>query len=249
MNEDDTTHFGFESVAAKDKGGRVREVFESVAPNYDLMNDLMSLGLHRSWKRFTVDVLDPRPGEQVLDLAAGTGDLARLISRRLRGDGLVIVADINPRMLAVGRDRLLDQGICRGVGYVLADAESLPWAAGSFDCVSIAFGLRNVTRMEKALAEMFRVLRPGGRLGVLEFSQLRCRALRPAYDAYSFAVLPRLGQAVAGDSASYRYLAQSIRRHPGQDELLGMLATAGFEHCTVRNLTGGVVALHRGYKL
>jgi demethylmenaquinone methyltransferase/2-methoxy-6-polyprenyl-1,4-benzoquinol methylase len=240
-----STHFGFQSVAEEDKARRVAGVFDSVASRYDLMNDVMSAGLHRLWKRCLVEHSQVRPGERVLDLAGGTGDLARLFAGRVGADGTVVLADINRSMLLQGRDRLLDAGAL--VPLAQCDAEALPFPAGSFDCVAIAFGLRNVTRKERALAEMARVLRPGGRALVLEFSRV-WKPLAALYDAYSFQVLPRLGQLVAGDAASYRYLAESIRMHPDQDTLKQMLEAAGLEQVDYLNLTAGVVALHRGFR-
>jgi len=240
-----STDFGFESVAEEDKARRVAGVFDSVAGRYDLMNDVMSAGLHRLWKRCLVEHSQVRPGERVLDLAGGTGDLARLFAGRVGADGTVVLADINRSMLLQGRDRLLDAGAL--VPLAQCDAEALPFPAGSFDCVAIAFGLRNVTRKERALAEMARVLRPGGRALVLEFSRV-WKPLAALYDAYSFQVLPRLGQLVAGDAASYRYLAESIRMHPDQDTLKQMLEAAGLEQVDYLNLTAGVVALHRGFR-
>jgi demethylmenaquinone methyltransferase/2-methoxy-6-polyprenyl-1,4-benzoquinol methylase len=247
--DNDTTDFGFSEVPAADKARRVREVFDSVAPRYDVMNDLMSLGLHRVWKRLAIELAAVRAGERVLDLAGGTGDLTRLLSPRVGVTGRVLLADINGAMLARGRDRLLDAGIAGNVDYVQMDAERLPLAGQSLDCVVIGFGLRNVTDKQAALNEMHRVLKPGGRALVLEFSQPVLAPLKPLYDAYSFQVLPRLGRLVAGDGDSYRYLAESIRRHPDQDTLLGMLQAAGFERCQYFNFTGGIVAVHRGYRL
>jgi demethylmenaquinone methyltransferase/2-methoxy-6-polyprenyl-1,4-benzoquinol methylase len=241
----DKTHFGFEEVAPGDKAQRVRGVFESVADKYDMMNDLMSLGLHRVWKRFAVNATGVRPGMRVLDLAGGTGDLARLFAERVGAGGEVVLTDINGAMLARGRDRMVNAG--RLVPAVQCDAEKLPFVDGHFDCVGIAFGLRNVTRKEQALREMVRVLKPGGVAAVLEFSRIRA-PLAPAYDWYSFNVLPRLGKLVAGDDASYRYLAESIRMHPDQAALKAMMEQAGFDRVEVHNLTAGVVALHLGYK-
>ncbi len=243
------THFGYQRVAESEKAGRVRSVFDSVADRYDLMNDLMSLGLHRIWKRFAVEVAAVRPGEHVLDLAGGTGDLSLLLARQVTASGRVVLADINPAMLWRGRDRLIDKGMVKGVNYVLADAERLPFAAASFDCICIAFGLRNVTRKSAALESMYHALRPGGKLVVLEFSHVTVPALKPLYDAYSFSVIPWLGRVVANDPASYRYLAESIRVHPDQEALKEMMRCAGFERLKFFNLTGGVVAVHRGYKL
>ncbi|MFU8820085.1 MAG: bifunctional demethylmenaquinone methyltransferase/2-methoxy-6-polyprenyl-1,4-benzoquinol methylase UbiE [Gammaproteobacteria bacterium] len=244
----DTTHFGFTEVPVTEKARRVRGVFDSVATRYDLMNDLMSLGVHRAWKRITVEKTFLRPGMQVLDLAGGTGDLAALMAPRVTPGGRVVLSDINEAMLRRGRERLLDRGVAgENIEYCLADAEALPFEDGGFDVVTIAFGLRNVTRKEAALAEMYRVLRPGGQLLVLEFSK-PVEPLSPAYDLYSFQVLPAIGKLVAGDDASYRYLAESIRMHPDQETLLGMMADAGFEGGHYHNLTGGIVALHRGWK-
>ena len=240
------THFGYQTVDERDKAARVRGVFDSVAPRYDLMNDLMSAGLHRAWKAYAVAVAAVGESDRVLDIAAGTGDLARAFARRVRGpQGLVVQTDINEAMLRRGRDRLLDEGLI--VPAALCDAESLPFAGGAFDLVSVAFGLRNMTHKERALAEMCRVLRPGGRLLVLEFSRV-AEPLRKAYDWYSLQVLPRLGRLVAGDAESYRYLAESIRMHPDQQALKAMMKAAGFGHVDVHNLTGGVVALHVGIK-
>ncbi|HZV93748.1 MAG TPA: class I SAM-dependent methyltransferase [Caldimonas sp.] len=239
------THFGYSSVDESAKAARVRGVFDSVAPKYDLMNDLMSLGLHRAWKAYAAAVANVRPGDKVLDLAGGTGDMARAFAPRAGESGMVVHTDINEAMLRQGRDRLLDEGIV--LPTVLCDAESLPFATASFDLVSVAFGLRNMTRKEKALAEMARVLRDGGRLLVLEFSRV-APPLERLYDFYSFQVLPRLGQWVAGDGESYRYLAESIRVHPSQAELKAMMKSAGFAHVDVHNLAAGVVALHVGIR-
>ena len=243
-----TTHFGFEEVAWEDKAQRVRGVFDSVAPRYDLMNDLMSGGLHRVWKQFTLSQTHLRPGQRALDVAGGTGDLARGLAAQVGEQGLVVLSDINGAMLAHGRDRLLDVGLTRGIAYAQANAERLPFADSSFDCVTIAFGLRNVTDKAAALASMRRVLRPGGQLMVLEFSQPVAPGLKPLYDAYSFRVLPFLGRMIARDEDSYRYLAESIRKHPDQETLLGMMRDAGLEDCRYHNLSGGIVALHRGYR-
>lgn len=244
-----TTHFGYQEVPLEEKEGLVGEVFDSVATRYDLMNDLMSMGVHRLWKRFAVDCARLRGGEQVLDLAAGTGDLAERMAPMVGPKGRVILSDINPAMLSLGRDRLLDRGIVGNVDFVIANAEALPFSEFSFDCLTIAFGLRNVTDQQQALAEMYRVLRPGGRCLVLEFSHPVAPGLKPIYDAYSFTMLPLLGRLVAGDADSYRYLAESIRVHPDQDSLREMMLEAGFERCDYHNLTGGVVALHKGYRL
>jgi demethylmenaquinone methyltransferase / 2-methoxy-6-polyprenyl-1,4-benzoquinol methylase len=246
--EKDTTHFGFTEVPVTEKARRVRGVFDSVATRYDLMNDLMSLGIHRVWKRFTIEKAGLRPGMQVLDLAGGTGDLAALMAPRVTPGGRVVLSDINEAMLRRGRERLLDRGVAgENIEYCLADAEALPFEDAGFDVVTIAFGLRNVTHKERALGEMFRVLRPGGQLLILEFSR-PVAPLAPAYDLYSFRVLPAIGKLVAGDDASYRYLAESIRMHPDQQTLQSMLEAEGFEGCRYHNLTGGIVALHRGWK-
>ena len=245
----DTTDFGFEEVPLREKARRVSSVFSSVADNYDLMNDIMSFGVQRLWKRFVVDIACVRPGQHVLDLAGGTGDLAGQFARRVGPRGSVTLADVNADMLDVGRRRLVDSGIVGGVGYVQADAEALPFATDRFDLVSIAFGLRNVTRKERALESMLRVLRPGGQLLILEFSSLVVPLLDPLYRSYLMNVLPRLGEAVAGDADSYRYLAESIRMHPSQEELLRMIQGVGFERCVYHNLSGGIAAVHRGYKL
>ncbi|HEY2808024.1 MAG TPA: bifunctional demethylmenaquinone methyltransferase/2-methoxy-6-polyprenyl-1,4-benzoquinol methylase UbiE [Steroidobacteraceae bacterium] len=248
MTDDRPTDFGFERVALKDKARRVRSVFDSVADNYDLMNDLMSAGAHRLWKRFTLALANLRPGQQALDVAGGSGDLAAGLARQVGERGLVVLTDINAAMLARGRDRLIDAGLVGNVRCVQANAERLPFADGSFDCITIGFGLRNVTDKAAALASMRRALRPGGQLLVLEFSHPTAPGLKPLYDAYSFRVLPLLGKLVAGDAASYRYLAESIRMHPDQDTLLKMMQAAGLEGCRYHNLTGGIVAVHRGYR-
>jgi demethylmenaquinone methyltransferase/2-methoxy-6-polyprenyl-1,4-benzoquinol methylase len=239
------THFGYATVAEAAKAGRVRGVFDSVAPRYDVMNDLMSLGLHRAWKAYAVAVARVRPGDFVLDVAAGTGDLSRAFAERVGPRGLVVLSDINESMLRHGRDRLLDDGVI--VPALLCDGEALPFADATFDLVSVAFGLRNMTHKDKGLAEMARVLKPGGRLLVLEFSKVAA-PLAKAYDWYSFNVLPRLGRWVAGDAESYRYLAESIRVHPDQETLKSMMKTAGFGHVDVHNMSAGVVALHVGIK-
>jgi demethylmenaquinone methyltransferase / 2-methoxy-6-polyprenyl-1,4-benzoquinol methylase len=244
--EQRSADFGFQRVSNTEKTRRVGGVFDSVAWRYDLMNDLMSAGLHRLWKRFAVEQSGLRPGQRALDVAGGTGDLTRLLTRRVGAAGEVVLTDINASMLWRGRDRLTDSGLI--VPAVQCDAEQLPFRDGYFDCVTIGFGLRNVTRKTRALKEMTRVLRPGGRLLVLEFSRV-WEPLRPLYDAYSFQVLPRLGRAIADDAESYRYLAESIRNHPGQEELKLMMAAAGLERVEYWNLSAGVVALHRGYRL
>lgn len=244
---DQSAHFGFRKVAAADKARLVGGVFDSVADKYDVMNDLMSLGVHRLWKRFTIEMSGVRAGQRVLDVASGTGDLAAAFAERVGDGGWVVATDINNAMLSRGRDALLDRGISTTVSYTLADAERLPFRDNSFDCVSIAFGLRNVTHISAALAAMQRVLKPGGRLLVLEFSK-PLAAVRPLYDAYS-KFLPWLGKVVANDAESYRYLVESIRMHPDQETLKQMMSEAGFAHCDYYNLSGGIVALHRGYKL
>ncbi len=241
--------FGYERVPWHAKKARVGAVFDSVAPRYDLMNDVMSAGLHRLWKRFTISQTGLRPGQSALDVAAGSGDLAVGLARRVGAAGRVLATNVNASMLAVGRDRLLDRGIAGNVDFVQADAEALPFLARRFHCVTIGFGLRNVTDKSRALAEMFRVLKPGGRLLVLEFSKPLLGPLGPLYDTYSFEVLPRLGRWLAGDSESYRYLAESIRRHPDQETLLGLMQDSGFERCRYFNLSAGIVALHVGFRL
>jgi len=240
-----TVDFGYEKVAPGEKTARVRGVFDSVAESYDLMNDLMSGGMHRLWKRFALSQTGLRPGQRALDVASGTGDLGAGVARQVGRDGLAVLTDINREMLARGRDRLIDRGFGAHVEFVIANAECLPFPDSAFDCVTIGFGLRNVTDKAAALASMRRVLRPGGRLLVLEFSKPRPE-IRAAYDAYSFNVLPRLGAIVAGDAASYRYLAESIRMHPDQETLAGMIRDAGFDDCHWHNLAAGIVALHIG---
>ena len=243
------TDFGYQRVPEHEKAARVRGVFDSVASRYDLMNDLMSLGLHRLWKRLAVLLAGARPGNRVLDLAGGSGDLTRLLARDVGPAGEVVILDINRSMLEVGRDRLLDAGLAQNVRYTQANAEALPFGSNTFDLVVIGFGLRNVTRKDLALAEMHRVLKPGGRAFVLEFSQVSQPLLGRLYDLYSFKLLPRIGKLFANDEASYRYLAESIRMHPPQAELAGMMRTAGFGQCQYVNMLGGVVALHGGVKL
>ncbi|MGB6306509.1 MAG: bifunctional demethylmenaquinone methyltransferase/2-methoxy-6-polyprenyl-1,4-benzoquinol methylase UbiE [Steroidobacteraceae bacterium] len=241
--------FGFEKVARSDKAARVRSVFASVAGKYDVMNDLMSLGAHRLWKHFTLSLTGLRPGQRALDVAGGTGDLAAGMLRQVGKSGRVVLSDVNFSMLEIGRDRLLDKGWVGNVECIAADAERLPFADDAFDCVTIGFGLRNVTDKAAALKSMYRVLKPGGQLLVLEFSTPVAPGLKPIYAAYSFQVLPLLGRLVAQDADSYRYLAESIRMHPGQEALLEMLRTAGFAQARYHNLTGGIVAVHRGYKI
>jgi len=245
---DDTTDFGYERVKTAEKAGRVREVFDSVAAQYDLMNDLMSGGLHRLWKRFTIELSAVRSGQTVLDIAGGTGDLAAKFSKIVGADGKVILADINAAMLSVGRDRLIDKGALSNIDVVQADAQFLPFEDNSIDCITIAFGLRNVTDKAKALRSMHRVLKPGGRVLVLEFSKPTSPLLSKVYDAYSFSALPAMGKLITNDADSYRYLAESIRKHPDQESLLEMVEDAGFVDCRYHNMTGGIVAVHRGIK-
>ena len=243
-----TTHFGYETVDSKEKAGRVAGVFHSVADNYDLMNDLMSAGIHRLWKHMTIEMSGVRKGHKVLDIAGGTGDLAAKFSKIVGSEGSVVLADINESMLKVGRDRLIDRGITENVTFSQADAQYLPFPDNTFDVITIAFGLRNVTDKDMALRSMLRVLKPGGKLLILEFSKPTSSLLSKIYDTYSFNVLPRLGKIFANDSDSYKYLAESIRMHPDQSTLLQMLDSAGFENTDFHNMTGGVVALHRGIK-
>ena len=243
-----TTHFGYETVDAKEKAGRVAGVFHSVAGNYDLMNDLMSAGIHRLWKHMTIEMSGVRKGHKVLDIAGGTGDLAAKFWKIVGSEGSVVLADINESMLKVGRDRLIDRGITENVTFSQADAQYLPFPDNTFNVITIAFGLRNVTDKDMALRSMLRVLKPGGKLLILEFSKPTSSLLSKIYDTYSFNVLPRLGKVFANDSDSYKYLAESIRMHPDQSTLLRMLDSAGFENTDFHNMTGGVVALHRGIK-
>ena len=243
-----STHFGYRKVPEAEKAGHVRQVFDSVASRYDLMNDLMSFGIHRLWKRLTVELSGVRRGQRVLDLAAGTGDLSERFAGLVGAEGQVVMTDINAAMLAHGRDRLIDLGRAGNVQYAQVDAERLPFPDNCFDCITIGFGLRNVTRQEDALRAMYRVLRPGGRVLILEFSKPTSRPLERLYDLYSFGLLPVMGRLVARDAASYRYLAESIRMHPDQERLKAMMESAGFERCEVQNLTGGIVAIHRGFK-
>lgn len=247
-SKSETIDFGYKQVARDEKQGLVANVFNSVAKKYDIMNDVMSFGIHRLWKRYTIDCSGVRKGMKVLDIAGGTGDLTAQFSRRVGPTGEVVLADINQAMLDVGRDKLRNMGIVDNVEYVQANAEELPFESDRFDIITIAFGLRNVTDKQKALESMFRVLKPGGRLLVLEFSKPEPPLLSQAYDFYSFNVLPKMGQLVAGDAESYQYLAESIRMHPDQETLKGMMETAGYEQVTYHNLTGGIVALHRGFK-
>jgi len=244
-----TTHFGYQTVAESDKAGLVAEVFHSVANRYDIMNDLMSLGIHRLWKRHFVEMAAPRPGQVVLDIAGGTGDIVERIYPRLGENGRIVLSDINQSMLQQARSRMVNKGILTNLEYVQANAEALPFRDNYFDCVTIAFGLRNVTNIDKALASMFRVLKPGGKLLILEFSKVVVEPLKPIYDAYSFSILPKLGKWVANDEASYRYLAESIRMHPDQETLKQRMQEQGFERCDYTNLNAGIVAIHRGYKI
>lgn len=244
----DTTHFGYQTVSADDKAGLVRGVFDSVASRYDLMNDLMSAGLHRIWKRYTIDQAALRPGNVVLDLAGGTGDLTRQFAHKVGKEGHVVLADINAAMLEQGRRRLVDAGVAGNVSIAQVDAEELPFADRSFDCVAMAFGLRNVTDKNAALTSMYRVLKPGGKAMILEFSE-PSKAIKPAYELYSFKVLPTIGKLIADDADSYRYLAESIRMHPNQEELKAMMQESGFERCRYHNFAAGIVALHVGYRI
>ncbi len=248
MSNENTTHFGFKTVAAEQKVKLVREVFDSVASQYDVMNDLMSFGIHRIWKRIAVQLSNVRAGDSVLDLAGGTGDLTTLFEKRVGKSGEFVLADITAAMLRTGRDRLINQGLAGNITYAQANAECLPFATNSFDCVCIAFGLRNVTDKQAALQSILRVLKPGGRLIVLEFSHPTDKLTEKVYDFYSFNVLPKIGAVVAKDEDSYRYLAESIRMHPKQDELKAMMEQAGFDRCEYFNMTQGIVAVHRGYK-
>ena len=245
---EEKTHFGYQTVDKKAKAERVGQVFHSVAQRYDVMNDLMSFGVHRAWKHFTIEQSAVRPGQQVLDLAGGTGDLALKFSRRVGKTGQVVLADINESMLRVGRERSINRGVVGNIDYTLADAEQLPFEDNSFDCITIAFGLRNVTDKQRALESMYRVLKPAGRLLILEFSKPVLPLLSKAYDAYSFTALPFMGKLVANDAESYRYLAESIRMHPDQHTLQSMMDSAGFVKTSYHNMTGGIVALHKGFK-
>ena len=249
MKSNEETHFGFEQVNAEEKAGKVAEVFHSVADKYDIMNDVMSFGVHRLWKRFTLAQTGLKNGQRALDLAGGTGDLALKMSRMVGASGEVVLSDINGSMLSNGRDRLTDKGVAGNIRYVQANAECLPFPDDHFDCITMAFGLRNVTDKDMALRSMYRILRPGGRLLVLEFSKPVAPGLSPVYDFYSFKLLPMMGKVIANDEESYRYLAESIRMHPDQNTLKSMMQEAGFERCDYHNLTGGIVALHKGFKL
>lgn len=247
--ENNKTHFGFEEVDVREKVKRVAGVFDSVAGNYDIMNDVMSMGVHRIWKRVTVEVSALRPGQKVLDLAGGTGDLTKLMSKRVGPTGKIVISDINGNMLGVGRERLINAGCVGNIDYVQANAEELPFPDDHFDCVTIGFGLRNVTDKDKALRAMYRVLKPGGKLLILEFSKPTSPIVAKIYDLYSFKLLPLMGKYIAKDADSYQYLAESIRMHPDQQTLKGMMEAAGFERCDYLNMTSGVVALHKGYKI
>lgn len=248
MESSETTHFGYQTVAADEKARKVAGVFDSVADKYDVMNDLMSLGVHRLWKRFAISLAQLRPGERVLDLAGGTGDLTSRMLPLVGPCGQVVLSDINASMLGEGRKRLLDEGAFGNVSYAQLDAEQLPFPDNTFDCITIGFGLRNVTDQPRALAAILGALKPGGRVIILEFSQPLAPGLKPVYDLYSFKVLPLLGKLVVNDADSYRYLAESIRMHPDQETLLQMMQETGFERCQYFNLAGGIVAVHRGYK-
>ena len=248
MNEK-TTHFGFRDVPVGEKKKLVGEVFTSVAGKYDVMNDLMSLGVHRLWKRYFTGTSGIKRGDRVLDLAGGTGDIAKLLLERVGDTGEIVIGDINREMLGVGRDRLTDLGLIKGLRYVQLNAEALPFPDNSFDAITMAFGLRNVTDKSAALKSMHRILKPGGKVMVLEFSEVQAEWFRPIYDFHSFKVLPKLGELIAGDAHSYRYLAESIRKHPNQAGLRALMEDAGFEHCAVRNLSGGIVAIHSGFKI
>lgn len=243
-----TTHFGYTSVGWDDKEKKVAEVFHSVAKNYDMMNDLMSLGIHHLWKRYTIELSHVRPGQVVLDLAGGSGDLTRLLCKKVGDTGRVVLADINSAMLNVGRDRLLDEGLYKNIDVVQANAQCLPFVDNNFHCITMGFGLRNVTDKDEALRSMYRVCKPGGKVMILEFSTPSFPGLKPVYDWYSFNILPKIGKLFAQDEASYKYLAESIRMHPNQQTLKKMIEDAGFEDCTYHNLSGGIVALHVAYK-
>lgn len=243
------THFGYKTVDEAEKASMVRGVFDSVASKYDLMNDLMSFGIHRLWKRFAVELAGIKRGQRVLDLASGTGDLADRFAGLVGPEGMVLMTDINAAMLTTGRDRMIDRGVAGNIFYTQVDAQSLPFPDNSIDCITIGFGLRNVTHKEEALKSMYRALKPGGRALILEFSKPTAKPLEKLYDLYSFSLLPKIGKVVTDDEESYRYLAESIRMHPDQDTLREMMEQAGFERCDYHNLTGGIVAVHRGFKL
>lgn len=249
MTDKKTTHFGYQEIPTAEKTKKVSEVFHSVASKYDLMNDVLSLGAHRYWKHFAIAKSHVRPGQQVLDVASGTGDLAYLFAKKIGADGLVVLSDINSSMLKIGRDRMLDKGLTKQLQFVQADAEQLPFPDNSFDCVTMSFGLRNCTDKDAVLRSILRVLKPGGQLLVLEFSKPTLPWLAKIYDTYSFSIMPKLGEWIAKDRESYQYLAESIRMHPDQETLLKMFETAGFQKASYHNLSGGIVALHQGYKL
>jgi len=248
MDKNQETHFGYKTVKAADKADLVADVFHSVASRYDLMNDLMSMGIHRLWKRYAIELAAVREGQTILDLAAGTGDLAKLMAPKVGKSGKIILSDINDSMLRVGRDRMTDQGFIGNIEYVQANAESLPFKDKQFDCVTLAFGLRNVTDKDAALKSIYRILKPGGRLLILEFSKPTSSLLETVYDEYSFKILPKIGGLITDDEESYKYLAESIRMHPNQQKLKSMVLDAGFDQCDIHNLTGGIVALHRGFR-
>lgn len=248
MSRENTTHFGFRTVSTHKKANLVAEVFNSVAPKYDIMNDLMSLGLHRLWKRITIQEAALRPGQLVLDVASGTGDLAKAFAKEVGKNGKVVMTDINDAMLEVGRERLINSGFVENIEFIQANAECLPFTDDYFDCITIAFGLRNVTHKELALQSMFRILKPGGKLLILEFSQPPLPIIKKIYDLYSFNIIPKIGELVANDKDSYQYLVESIRMHPNQERLKTLMQEAGFEDVTYNNLSGGIVALHKGYK-
>lgn len=248
-SEEQDTHFGFSRVSPSEKTEKVREVFDSVATRYDIMNDLMSFGLHRLWKRHTVSIAKLRPGSKVLDLAGGTGDVSKLLSKSMKGTGTVVLSDINQSMLMLGRDRFIDENMADNIICVQANAQYLPFPDYEFDLVTIAFGLRNVTDKDQALREIYRVLKPGAKVLILEFSELQLASLEKTYDKFSFEILPKIGEVVAKDSDSYRYLAESIRTHPNQQTLLQMMTDAGFERCKYHNVLGGIVAIHEGLRL
>lgn len=249
MTSNRTTDFGFEQVTLEEKTKRVGEVFRSVASNYDLMNDLMSFGIHRMWKRYAVHMAHIKPGDHVLDVAGGTGDMSMLFNKKVGEDGLVIMSDINERMLSNGRNKLIDNGILKNIDYLQANAEVLPFLDCTFDCISIAFGLRNVTDKDKALSSMFDKLKYGGKVIILEFSKVILPALKPLYEQYSFRFIPALGGIISKDKESYQYLVESIRKHPDQDTLKSMMENVGFSEVSFNNLSGGIVAVHKGYKL
>tara|TARA_Y100001935_G_scaffold255662_1_gene270853 strand:- start:35263 stop:36012 length:750 start_codon:yes stop_codon:yes gene_type:complete len=249
MKKRNTTNFGYKEVEIEEKAGLVRNVFDSVANKYDLMNDLMSLGIHRIWKKIAIELSDVRPGQKILDLASGTGDLVQKFARIIENDGLIIMSDINSKMLINGKNKIIDEGFIENIEYVQANAEQLPFEDNSFDLITIAFGLRNVTDKNKALEAMYKKIKPGGRLLILEFSKPKSKILKKIYDSYSFKILPNLGNFITNDKQSYQYLAESIRMHPDQETLKLMMEKSGFELCDIHNMSGGIVAIHRGFKL